>query len=321
VKLLFIFLDGVGLGEDNPEKNPFARSLMPNLEELLGGHKLIANGRVPGVGTDGYIAHTGLASLLALDTGLGVQGLPQSASGQGALFTGKNIPAMLGYHEGPKPTPPIVELINRGTLLTRLRHQGRAVSLVNAFPPRYFETLNTGYRIPGVIAMAARQAGIHLRTITDLIEGEAISADFTAQGWRDHLGYPDTPVLTLVQAGERLSNLADNSDLTIFEYWLTDVAGHHQDMPSACTILKTLDSVVGSFLNTWDEDRLILLTSDHGNLEDLSTRHHTNNPVPLLLIGSVELREAFIQQMNTARASRLQFDLTDIAPAILNFIG
>jgi 2,3-bisphosphoglycerate-independent phosphoglycerate mutase len=322
VKLLFFFLDGVGLGEDNPEINPFVRTLMPNLEKLLGGHKMIADDHRYSDKSDCYIANTKRASLMALDACFGVDGLPQSASGQAALVTGVNIPTRLGYHEGPKPTPPIVDFLNHGTLLTQLRHQARAVSLLNAFPPRYFETIKAGYRIPGVIALSVKQAGIHLKTMQDLIEGNAMSADFTAEGWREHLGYPNTPVLTHIQAGKRLSILADQSDLTIFEYWLTDLAGHHRDMRSASIMLDTFDKVLGSLLNAWDDKKgLILLTSDHGNLEDLSTRHHTLNDVPLLLIGDTKLRKLFIYYMNISRASRQKFDLTDIAPAILNFIG
>jgi 2,3-bisphosphoglycerate-independent phosphoglycerate mutase len=322
MKLLFIFLDGVGLGENLPETNPFAQSLMPNLEKLLGGHKLISDGRLFRKGFDSCIANTDRASLMALDTCLGIDGLPQSATGQAALFTGINVPAMLGYHEGPKPTPPIVDLINHGTLLTQLLQQGIAVSLLNAFPPRYFESINRGYRIPGVIALSAQQAGIHLKTMIDLFKGDAISADFTAEGWRDNLGFPNTPVLTHIQAGERLNILANKFDLTIFEYWLTDIAGHHQDMQSACTLLKSLDTVMSGLLNAWDDENgLILLTSDHGNLEDLSTRHHTRNDVPLLLIGSAELRELFSSQMNISGASKPKFDITDLAPAILRFIG
>jgi hypothetical protein len=322
VKLLFIFLDGVGLGEDNPEINPFAHTLMPNLEELLGGHKMIAKDQLPGKGSDCYLVNTERASLLAMDACLGIHGLPQSATGQASLFMGVNVPGLLGYHEGPKPTPPIVELINHGTLLTQLQQHDRAVSFLNAFPPRYFESIKSDYRIPGVIALSANQAGIHLKTMADLFEGNAISADFTGEGWRDHLGYANTPVITNIQAGERLSILADRSYLTIFEYWLTDIAGHHQDMQSARTLLETLDAVMGSLVNAWeDENGLIMVTSDHGNLEDLSTRHHTRNDVPLLLIGSAELRELFIHHMNISRISRPKFDLTDVAPAILSFIG
>jgi 2,3-bisphosphoglycerate-independent phosphoglycerate mutase len=321
VKLLFIFLDGVGLGEDSPDINPFVHTLMPSFEEILGGHKLIANDHLPGKESDHCLINTERASLVALDACLGIDGIPQSATGQAALFTGVNVPAVLGYHEGPKPTPPIVDLIKHGTLLTQLQQQGSAASLLNAFPPRYFESIKTGYRIPGVIALSVQQAGIHLKTITDLLVGDAISADFTAEGWRDRLGYSNTPVLTHNQAGERLRILADRFDLTIFEYWLTDVVGHHQDMQSACALLESFDAVMGSLFRSWDDENgLILLTSDHGNLEDLSTRHHTRNDVPLLLIGSAKLRNVFIQQMNTARIGRAHFDITDIAPAIVSFI-
>ena len=55
----------------------------------------------------------------------------------------------------------------------------------------------------------------------------------------------------------------------------------------------------------------MLVTSDHGNLEDLNTRRHTANPVPGLLIGAPELRRAF--------AARLH-DLSDVAPSILEFL-
>ena len=310
------------MGEDNPVTNPFARTAMTNLENILGGHKLIADGHYLGKEPDYYFVNTERASLLALDACLGIEGTPQSATGQASMLTGINVSARLGFHDGPKPTPPIIELIRNGTLFTQLHQYGKAASLANAFPPRYFESIEAGYRIPGVIALSANQAGIQLKTLVDLIEGNAISADFTAEGWHSHLGIINAPVLNHVQAGERLNSLANTSDLTIFEYWLTDMAGHHQDMKSACTILETLDAVIGSLLDTWDDkNSLILLTSDHGNLEDLSTRHHTLNDVPLLLIGSLELRDLFTQYLNQACASRPKPDLTDIAPAIVNIIG
>jgi len=37
MRVLFIFMDGIGLGENNPETNPFARAKMPNLNKLLDG--------------------------------------------------------------------------------------------------------------------------------------------------------------------------------------------------------------------------------------------------------------------------------------------
>ncbi len=73
MRVLFIFLDGIGLGADNPEINPFARVEMPFLQSLLGGQKMLATSA----------PHDGeRATLLPLDAALGVDGLPQSATGQ-----------------------------------------------------------------------------------------------------------------------------------------------------------------------------------------------------------------------------------------------
>ena len=83
MKFLFLFMDGVGLSADDPEINPLAKASMPYLEGLLDGHRLLAG--VPPLETE-------RATLLSLDTTLGVAGMPQSATGQATLLTGKNVP-------------------------------------------------------------------------------------------------------------------------------------------------------------------------------------------------------------------------------------
>jgi 2,3-bisphosphoglycerate-independent phosphoglycerate mutase len=321
MKILFLFLDGVGLGEDNPDINPFVRASMPNLTALLGGSKFIADGHNLSPRSKKYILQTDRATLLSLDACLGVKGIPQSATGQAALLTGKNVAAMLGQHDGPKPSPAVIEILKDGTLLSQASGDKCNVALLNAYPPRYFQAIDSGYRLPGVIALSARYAGLHLRTMHDLVQGQAISADFTADGWRTHLGFEDTPVLNPNQAGERLYELSNEDDLSIFEYWLTDMAGHHQDMPMACSLLELFDQVLGSLVNAWDDNRgLILLTSDHGNLEDMSTRHHTLNLVPLLLIGSTKLRKKFLDRIDQGTSDAIKPDLTTITPSIMDFI-
>src|SRR6266508_5776824 len=105
--VLFIFLDGIGLGENNPETNPFARAKMPNLNRLLDGRSLLK---------DSAPFHGEHASLLAIDPAVGISGLPQSATGQAILLTGKNIPAELGYHYGPKPNQAVAAYLNDDTL-------------------------------------------------------------------------------------------------------------------------------------------------------------------------------------------------------------
>ncbi len=186
-------------------------------------------------------------------------------------------------------------------------------AFLNAFPPAYFEAVGSGRRLPGTIALAAVQAGISLCTLDDLIHARAISADFTGQGLRERLNLPDIPVITLAEAGKRLANLSQVHHFSLFEYWLSDYAGHAQDMPAACRLLSDFDWVIAALLEEWDfENGLIVITSDHGNLEDLSTRRHTLNDVPCLVIGEEGMRSQFVQDLR---------DLTGIAPAIRRFFA
>jgi hypothetical protein len=304
MKLLFLFMDGVGLGKDDPQINPFARARMPALEALLEGRRLLADA-APFEGRR--------ASLLALDACLGVSGLPQSATGQATLLTGRNVPRELGYHYGPKPNPQVASLVSNGNLFARLKAAGRCTAFLNAYPPGYFAAIESGRRIYAAIALAATRAGLMLRDMDDLRRGEAIAADFTGLGLRQRLGLKDAPLISPRAAGERLARLALGCDFSLFEYWPSDYAGHGQDMDAACELLETFDQVLEGLLTNWDDEAgLILITSDHGNLEDLSTRRHTENPSPALVIGNRLARRRFTAGLK---------DLTHIAPAILQTVA
>ena len=300
--VLFMFLDGVGLGADDQITNPFARAELPNLQKLLGGRKLLAD-TAPFDGDN--------ASLLALDASLGVDGLPQSATGQAVLLTGRNVPAEIGYHYGPKPDKATAAHLEEGGIFGELTRAGKQAALVNAYPPGYFQAIDSGRRNFSSIPLAVTKAGLSLFTSQDLQAGRAISADFTAQGWRERMNIPDIPVMTPLESGTHLAGLARNYDFAFFEYWLTDYAGHGQDMEAALSLLGQFDVILGGLLENWDEADLLLITSDHGNMEDLSTRRHTANPVPLLLVGGKKIRSHFEGVK----------DLIGVTPAILHAIG
>ena len=208
--VLFMFLDGVGLGTDDHLINPFVRAEMPNLQKLLGGQKLLAS-TAPFDGER--------ASLYALDASLGVAGLPQSATGQAVLLTGRNVPAAIGYHYGPKPDQATAAHLEDGGIFGELTRAGKRAALVSAYPPGYFQGIDSGRRLYSSIPLAAVKAGLSLFTIDDLLAGRAISADFTAQGWRERMHLPDIPILTLPEAGARLAALSKNYDFAFFEYW------------------------------------------------------------------------------------------------------
>jgi hypothetical protein len=298
MKILFLFLDGIGLGENNPEINPFARAVMPHLQSMLGGNTLIKS-TAPFEGED--------VSLLAIDPNLGVKGLPQSATGQAVLLTGVNIPAELNYHYGPKPNPEVAQYLDGKTIFSKTVKANKTTALLNAYPPRYFDGIDSGKRLYSSIPLALTNAGMPLFTDRDYYEGRALSADFTGEGWREFLGFPEAPIFDPHTAGLKLGELAKKYDFSFFEYWASDYAGHKQDMTSAVKQLEVFDSVLAGLLESWkDEDGLILLTSDHGNMEDLSTRKHTAAHVPLLLFGSQKARDGFAGVT----------DLTGVAPSI-----
>ena len=301
--ILVLFLDGVGLGRSDPAVNPFAAAEMPALRAALGGRRLLAES-APCSGPE--------ATLVAIDACLDVPGNPQSATGQAALLTGRNIPAEVGEHYGPKPNPAVAAALRRGSLFSDVVARGGSASLLNAYPPHYFDTIASGRRLYSSIPMAVTDAGIPLRTADDLRDGAALSADFTGQGWAEQPGFPPAPVLGGVEAGGRLAELARRVDMAWFDFWPSDVAGHRGDMAPAVALLERLDEVLGGLLEAWrGGPDLALITSDHGNLEDLSERGHTRNPVPGILIGPAELRAAL--------APRLQ-RLTDFHNVILEVL-
>jgi 2,3-bisphosphoglycerate-independent phosphoglycerate mutase len=303
MKILFLFLDGIGLGEDDAAINPFARAEMPHLGSLLGGKKLTRSA-APFEGER--------VTLLSVDPNLGVKGLPQSATGQAVLLTGINIPAALTYHYGPKPNPEVARYLDGETIFSKTIKAGKKTALLNAYPPRYFDGIDSGKRLYSSIPLALTNAGLPLFTDQDYYAGHSLSADFTGEGWREFLGYPEAPLFDANTAGRKLGELASRYDFSFFEYWASDYAGHKQDMPSAVKQLEIFDSVLKGLLEIWqDEDGLILLTSDHGNMEDLSTRKHTAANVPLLLFGEKNARDEF--QGVT--------ELDGIAPVISRLLG
>jgi hypothetical protein len=299
MRVLFIFLDGIGLGVNDPQVNPLARAEMPNLMRLLEGRRLTA-ASAPFRGE--------LATLLAIDPAVGVEGLPQSATGQAVLLTGQNIPRELGYHYGPKPNPQVAAYLNGETLFSQCVRHGKKSALLNAYPPRYFHGIDSGKRLYSSIPLAVTNAGLPLFTEKDLYEGRALSADFTGEGWRTMLGFSDAPLMTPQAAGRKLVSLALEYDFSMFEYWASDYAGHKQDMETAVRLMETFDGVLGGLIESgmWNE-LLVVVTSDHGNMEDLFTRKHTAAHVPALVMGNKTAREEFTRGMT---------DLTHIAPAI-----
>lgn len=299
-------MDGVGMGEANPENNPFMSAMMPNLTSLLGdGWHL----RPEGVG-DGRIS-AARASLAPTDPNLGLPGRPQSATGQATILTGLNVPQLVGEHYGPKPNPPVAKVVQAGNLFMEVIEDGGTAALITPYPQGYFDGINSGRRLLSSVPLAATSAGLQLMTADDLRAGRAVSPGFTGQGWHDHLGYTDIPLLSLPEAGRQISKIARGFDFTFFEHWPSDRSGHRGPIDQAIDHLETIDKALGGLFKSWDDENgLLIITSDHGNIEEKNHRQHSRNPVPTILMG----------KDHAMLAEQIE-DLTDIAKIVGQFLG
>jgi len=270
-RFLLLFVDGVGLapvGDDNP----LSQVPMPAL-----------SGRIGGTLTRERVGRGAEWALAALDATLGVDGLPQSATGQTALFTGQNAPALLGRHVPALPGPRLGELLAEHSVLRRAGELGRSAIFANPFSPKYFAEVEARRRRHSATTLAALAGRQPLRDLADLAAGRACAWDVTRESFR--AWEPDVEPVAAEVAGRHLAALAGDHDLTLWETFMTDLAGHHRREWTAELALGRLDGLLAGLFERTPGDLTLLLVSDHGNLEEASHRSHTRNPVPLLAIG------------------------------------
>lgn len=307
MRVLFIFLDGVGIGPPSLY-NPLATRSWHGLEQLAGSHPWAAP--FPGVDADAHVVK-------AIDSCLGVEGLPQSGTGQATLFTGVNCAEHVGRHFGPYPHSTTHEIVRENNLFRRIDAlqasygadsdtepgaEAHAAAFANAYPPQFFDWVNGRGRYT-VTTLSAVESGLSLRQSADLAAGNAVSADITAEGWPD----PEAsiPPRSESDAAQHLVNLHRNHRCTLFEYYLTDKAGHGRlDVPAE-DIIRSVDRFLDGIVEAMDpSSECLVITSDHGNIEDLNSKTHTRNPVPLIAWGA------------GASIFRSVTDLSGVTPAI-----
>jgi 2,3-bisphosphoglycerate-independent phosphoglycerate mutase len=302
-----LFLDGVGLGLPDAATNPFFAARLPALSSLCGG-------QLPSLREPRW-THKAV-TLLPLDANLGVDGLPQSGTGQTALFTGVNASKLIGKHFGPHPYSTLRPVIQERNVFKQLLMAGRRPYFANAFPQRFFDYVNKHRARLTVTSLSCTMSGIPLLKAVDLKEGRGVSADITSAGWRE-LGYPDMPTIHPAEAGRRLVELTSEHDFVLFEYWKTDYAGHSENFAEAIEVLERLDGMLAGIIEAMDiRSTLLLMTSDHGNIEDMSTKTHTRNPVPAILYG----RHHDVLAARLHAASSNGADLTHITPLLMECI-
>ncbi len=292
MRVLLIFVDGLGIGK-RVRANPL---------HLLGQEAAplaVFEDEEPQLPFGGVLART--------DPRLGVEGRPQSASGQTTILTGVNAPAALGYHKQGFPNEALREIIKTNSIFLRLERAGvRPNVFANAYTRRFFETRP---RWVSATTVAVEAAGMAFRTGDDLRAGRAVFHDFTNASISER--GEEAPLRTPEEAARVLASLASAHRFTLYEHFITDRMGHEQNMEGALKALTNLDRFVRAALAETDLDSTtVILTSDHGNVEDLSARNHTLTDVPTLAWG-----------VGRASVRARVRTLADITPAILELLN
>lgn len=291
--VLLIFIDGVGIGTRG-EHNP--------LDGLESEFFSIFEGEKPKLPFDGVIAET--------DARLGVDGLPQSATGQTTILTGLNAAKLIGRHLNGYPSPRLKQALTEHSIYKKLMTRGRSVTFANAYTRNY---IDNPPRFISATTVAAQSAGVRLRMLEDLQEGRAVSHDFTNKFLIDR-GF-EVKQREPGEAGRELACLAAGHDFTLYEHFITDRIGHERNRDLARTLTRQhiplLTQFVRAVLEAADLERqTIVITSDHGNIEDASTRSHTLNSVATLAFGVA--RDYICSRVHS---------LTDITPTIIEAVG
>jgi len=285
--VLLFFIDGLGIGTRGPF-NPLDN--LPNAAPLA-----VFQNEPADKFLDGIVVPT--------DPLLGVEGRPQSASGQTTILTGINASATIGYHKQGFPNKPLLEILGQHSIFRQLSEAGvEPITFANAYTSGFFSERP---RWISATTAAVEAAGLRFRTVEDVRNDDAVFMDYTNRILIER--GEDVAERSEQEAAAVLSRIVAQNRFTLYEYFITDKAGHAQDMSLAKKILTSLSLFIRELLIRLELERTtVILTSDHGNIEDLSSRNHTLHAVPTIVWGA--------QRDRIAAGIK---NLADITPAIV----
>lgn len=258
--LIWLALDGVGHPADAPLGSPWETEL-PTLRPLI-------------------------EAGLALDATLGVFGLPQSATGQTCWLTGQDGVAAMKGHFGPQPGPTLRRLLDTASLPVRLTRAGGRAALLNVYPPGYFEA-QTRRAHHGCFPYSFLAAGLALNPPGTPLSPLPLLSPTLGLEYRSPWAVQDSPG-DWRRRGEALAAVR-GYDLLVFDAWFSDMLGHlgGETPPdgldaAAGEYLRRLDALLSGLL---EAGAAVVLSSDHGNFENLGVKSHTTARVPFAASG------------------------------------
>lgn len=271
---LVIFLDGVGIGEDNSLTNPFFKFDFTTFSELFGSIPHLNNLTLE---KDGRF-------LFPTDALMGVPDLPLSGTGQTSIFCGINASRILGKHFGPFPHSSLVPIIREQNIFKAFKRKKLKVSFANAYPKIFFDYIASGKKRLSVTSLSCQLSDVPLKNPTDLRSGNALSAEIDNKVWVDKLGY-SLPIIKPETAAKRLWKITSENHFTLFEHFLTDHLGHGRNQEVFEDRFAVLDKFLFYTISNIPKNCTLLICSDHGNLENISIKSHTLNPALTITAG------------------------------------
>jgi len=273
--VLMVFLDGVGIGKQDTLNNPFFKYGFKTFENIFENIPSLNN----------QFLTNGTHFLFPTDATLGVEGLPQSGTGQASLFCGFNAPKFVGKHFGPYPYSTTIPILQKENILISFREKYNSSYFANAYPKVFFDYINSGRSRLSVTTLTCKLVGIKLNHVADVRLGKALTAELTNERWNQRLGYK-LIVISPKTAARRLIRIAKKYKFTLYEYYLSDHLGHLRLVNEFEKLFTEMDEFLFTLLNEVDSKNMTLvICSDHGNLEDLSVKTHTRNPALTITVG------------------------------------
>jgi hypothetical protein len=270
-----IFIDGVGIGKEDYSFNPFFKYGFKTFEKFFGSIPSLENSTL----------HSDNCFLFPVNACLGVEGLPQSGTGQTSIFCGVNAPKIIGKHFGPYPYSTLIPVLQKKNIFKHFLGRGKKVSFANAYPRVFFDYIKSGKKRLSATTSMCQLNGMRLNKANDVRNGRALTAEITNEKWNKKLGYK-LPIILPETAAKRLLRISSKNNFTLYEYFLTDHIGHGRYADEFELILDSLDRFLFKIFEEMDyQNSTLIICSDHGNLENTSIKSHTFNPALMITAG------------------------------------
>jgi hypothetical protein len=316
--VLLLALDSVGidpLGHDRPESvYAHSRFLFPRHQH--GALLSIDDGPVPGalVETDVTGNHERGAIECALTytsifsgrsavdqhglmRGLGLnEALLKNLVAENNLFKEFDRPclanALFPWHLsflGSSHVQDVLPHLDREAVEESWRFRGAPVRLKGKDKHGFAELFTLGEINQNIFVYAARQAGVKLPAWDDVRGGDALTSSLTHELEADFgfCGLAPLPVYSVPDAAAVLVRLVKEHDFTFYKYQIPDLVSHTGRVELARQVFATIEDLVEAVLRSIDPaDTIVIVTSDHGHLEQLTTSHaHPKTKVPTWYFG------------------------------------